>query len=241
MGDIEVVNAPEILAERGDSIRVPRVRFDDRGHVVDTAGWHWRLSQRGSGGLITLGSKEYIHPESPDTLPMMATLPDGHWIIDRGRATAPEPHEFRVTRVDLVGDTVVHHVFRYLPVRFAEGRLDRAAAFSARRYVTSKHPGGMIILANSTPADSATVHAAIRARMDWPEFQTPIEYYRTGDDGSGTGMRRMIPPGGSSSCGWRSQCRTSTHVMPGSGSMSREHTRCPSVSDGEVVERSPCE
>ena len=168
-----------------DTVPVPRVIFDAAGAVVDTIDWDSRPppDDNRAETVMVGGTRYYIPvPRSADR----SSMPVG---VDRLRVSGPSSttgaeDSFTVTRTRPGGDTVFHRRFSYQPQPYADVVLDRLAWRSARV------PGGGIPIVNGVlmprpaRADSAEAFRAIRAALDFPEYQPPVERVWVGEDGS---------------------------------------------------------
>ena len=170
--------------QQGDSIPVPRVLFDTDGTVVDTIGMMPGPPPRmvpppnysaNRFERITVGSGSHLVPDPPTELPMWLALDDGHIVVDVRYATSQDAHTFAVTRINLAGDTVYHRTLGYRPERFTPEQLDSAASRGSRSMMPMGGP--------APPVDDAVVNA-LRAAMEFPEFQLPIRYPWLADDES---------------------------------------------------------
>ena len=172
-----------------DSVRVPRVRFDDQGAIVDTVGWYTRLYSRPElTETIDVGASEYIVRPPPLAEPLEIIVADGRIRIDRPLARTATGGVFRVAHLGFSDDTIYARTFRYTPVPYQEEQLDRLAGAAARPFA-----GPVLVLIQPGETrrmlrrqqDSAGAHAAIRRAMRYPEFQLPVGgASHLGSDGS---------------------------------------------------------
>ena len=85
------------------------------------------------------------------------------------------------TRIGFAGDTLYRREMRYTPIRYHPSELDSIAVRAARG------EGLPIAAAGGGGPDGepeAAVVNRIRAAMDYPEFQQPVERALAGEDGS---------------------------------------------------------
>jgi hypothetical protein len=88
-----------------------------------------------------------------------------------------------VTRLGFAKDTLYSRQFRYRPVRYSETFLDTIAWRSARI------PGGGYRIVGGMPQipalgpDSLDLFRVIRASLEFPEFQPPVQSHYLSDDG----------------------------------------------------------
>jgi len=124
-----------------DTVLFPRVLFDASGAVIDTAGWQPYLPRAAvPPAFVTAAGGRFQVPPAPNDEPLLATLDDGYAIVDRSRPTTAEPAAFRVTRLDLEGDTVFHRRIRYTPRSYDDAALDTLALRFARLSPTGAPP-----------------------------------------------------------------------------------------------------
>lgn len=183
IGDEEVSNAAALIVGGGDTLLVPRVRFDGNGHVTDTAGWYPVVRRLSSMESIRVGRNRYRMPQPPPDTPFDVSLPDGRWHVERPRADDPGATLAYISRLDLAGDTSFRRTYRYMPVPYSEAQLARSAARAAR-YAVEVDASGERVTLRPAPRDSGRAEAAIRARMDWPGYQPPFQGYRLAADGA---------------------------------------------------------
>ena len=178
-----------------ESTPVPRVVFDVTGVVVDTVGWDASPPPRmvpppdfqGRFEVAQLGTTRFTVPQPSTGLADWHPLHDGRIIFEQPVPTQPEA-SLIVTRLELDGDTVYSRVIHYDASPFTSEVLDSLAAQSAR------YPGGMNVIRNGLApseqpfADPLAVRA-IREKMNFPEYRTPIQYSWLGND-DGMWLRR---------------------------------------------------
>ena len=102
-----------------------------------------------------------------------------------------------VTRIGLHGDTIYTRDFRYSPAPYTSENLDSIAVWAARG-----EPGGMApyVPGQGPPSDWEVVARHLRAAMEFPEYQLPLEYPWLAQD-EGIWMRRT-EEGSSSTVRW---------------------------------------
>lgn len=183
--------APPSGVEPTDSIPVPFVLFDATGAVTDTIGWAgrppprmWRPPSEYSYEIrrIQVGGREQFVPSPPPGTPWWEPLTDGYLLIETPLAESREDGVLKVTRIGLHGDTVFHRAHRYVPRPYSEEDLDSIAAKGARG-----EAGGMLpfsIPGAPVPDNWRAIARALRPKMDFPEFQMPIQYTWAARDGS---------------------------------------------------------
>jgi hypothetical protein len=170
--------------EAGDTVQVPRVLFSLAGEIVDTVGFEPRPApEPSSREWIQFGSQRYSKPRPPSDRPLSVTTGDGRIWVDRAIATTADAAVFSVTRLDFAADTIYSRQLRYQPARYSETFLDTIAWRSARI------PGGGYRIVGGTPQipplnpDSLDLFRVIRASLEFPEFQPPVQSHYLSDDG----------------------------------------------------------
>ncbi len=153
-----------------DSTRIPRVRFEASGAVLDTVGWD--VVPVRTTTPVQVGSRRYTVPSEPGDVPLRLPFAGGEWVVQRPRARADTTSRIRITRLDLAGDTVVAREYRYEPRRYPDQLLDSLALQSYSRSAFQGAP----------QADA--VRRAVRDAMDFHEFQPPILEGIVGSDGT---------------------------------------------------------
>jgi len=190
-----------------DTVQVPRVLFDPSGEVVDTIAWdRYPPPEHPEPEWVERGPTRYYVPPWPGDKPLELNEPSGRWVVERARAEQGEAPFIRILRLSEPGDTIYSRVFTYTPKPYSAEVLDSIAWRSARI------PGGSYSTVTGprpTPpgVDINDVHGAIRAAMNFPEFQTGVERPLAGKDGtlwllredSGGPLRRwlIVKPDGS--------------------------------------------
>lgn len=167
-----------------DTVAVPRVRFDATGAVVDTVGWDTRPPPDDSRTeSVMVGGVRYYVPRPPPAERLVLPLGIDRVRVSRPVAVTGVTESFAVTRVTPGGDTVFHRRFRYQPRPYDASVLDGLAWGSART------PGGGIPIVNGVlmprPVrdDSMDAFNAIRAALEFPDYQPPIQRVWVGEDG----------------------------------------------------------
>ncbi len=181
--------------EPTDSIPWPLVSFAPSGEVVDTLGWvpkppprMWRPPWEADVDyrMVDIAGRRLMVPRPPTTLPMWYSVGTDRLIVETPAPATGASGAMTVTRVALEGDTLFHQVLAYTPVPYVDADLDSIAARAARG-----GPGGMAPFNPdaSTPDDWEVVANRLRAEMDFPEFQLPLESSWPTPDG-GVWLRR---------------------------------------------------
>jgi hypothetical protein len=168
-----------------DTVVPPRVLFTADGTPIDTIGWDQPRIPRPSAPLtwVEVGSTRYLPPRPPAPDPLWITLADGHAIVEMPVPVDGEVAHFTVARIGLAGDTIYHRRFRYRPRRYDAALLDSLVWRSVRR------PGGGVPIIDGipvprpVPADSMGAFEKIRASIDFPEFQRPVQRASARADG----------------------------------------------------------
>jgi hypothetical protein len=152
-----------------DSIRVPVVRFDLRGEVIDTTGW--QHIQMGSGsGIVRVGGSVLIVPDALNQRPLLANAGPMTFVVERASATRANTGEFTVRRTDSRGALSREARFRYTP---------RAVSQSFRDSIIAER------LSTLPPsANRAVLEPALRAALPSAAFHPPIVDVVGGLDGS---------------------------------------------------------
>jgi hypothetical protein len=180
-------------AVTGDE-RVPRVRFDVSGEVIDTVGWTPGPPPRmvpppgygeGRTRSITVGGERYMVPEPPTELADWLPLADGYFVVQLPSPSGPEDGALMVTRVANAGDTVYHRVLTYQPRPYTEAELDSIAARQPRAW-----RDGVEV----TKQVDATALTALRAAMDYPRYRRAVQYPWVAND-EALWLRRATEPG----------------------------------------------
>lgn len=167
-------NDPATGVQAGDSIPVPRVRFDAAGSILDTIGWAPtpppRLvppaAHRPERQRITFAGREYTVPEPPSELPRWHDLDDGYISVEVPYATTPDAGTITVSRIGLTNDTVYSRVLNYQPQPFTAAQLDSAALRGAR--------GPMMLSGPAQAAPAPELVSVMRTALRFPEFSLPV-------------------------------------------------------------------
>lgn len=167
-----------------DSLRLPRVRFDLDGEVVDTVGWYPVVGEGRMPEIIQVGQSEYLVPPPPSSGPLLVLQPDGYVVIDR--VVPGTPDALRITRFGHAGDTVRTGLFSYVPKPFPQAVLDTAVALhigSGGMVIYGSSAGGVMI--SQRPEDSAAARARLAEAIDFPPLQPPVSgtWLSTSDGG----------------------------------------------------------
>ena len=206
-------------AQPDTSARVPIVRFDAFGNVIDTIGWTGRPPPRmwtanataefqSSIRYADIGGRRKVVPTPPMARPWLEAMTDGYLLVDTPLAETQGEGVITVTRFGLDEDTVYHRVLRYEPDRYSAAELDTIAARAARR-----EPGGMLPVETqfagrtaAVPDDWEVIARALRAEMRFPEFKLPLRtvwvaqdqsvWLRRDDGDAATARWIVLDPGG---------------------------------------------
>lgn len=180
---------------KGDTVQVPFVLLDFDGRALDTLGLVRRPPPDASPTrYVQIGSQRATVPRPPNVDPLSELLADGRIVVDRPVATDPERATFTVTRLTFAGDTVYSHTFAYRPEGYGDALLDSIAARRARA------PAGAVRIENGqmvppdVPADQEGAMRAIRAALDFPPFQPPVQGASVGADQSLWLRREEVDP-----------------------------------------------
>jgi hypothetical protein len=180
----ELVPPPASLS---DTVRVPRVRYDLSGQVVDTATTYMVVMSSADQQLVEVGSSQFLLPSPPSAAPLSVHRVDGSFVVERSLPTDASGGTFRLSRLDLDDDTIFSRTYGYAPIRYPGALLDAMAARAARPGipVLTVRRDGSTQARERHAADSANGAAAIRRNMGFPEFQPPIQgVTHAGEDGS---------------------------------------------------------
>jgi hypothetical protein len=169
IGSEEGQNLGAATAQPPDSFRIPVVRFDRTGSVVDTIAWQWTSFPRriathaGLPGVITVNSGIV---ESP------VRVHDHNWsFVFRWHDDAQDTGVLELVKVGSSSDTVYRRLLRYdlnrIPASYGDSIV--------RRY------GDM---ASRMNGDRGVVEEAVRGAMRLPRSFPPFTDYRIGSDGS---------------------------------------------------------
>lgn len=181
---------PGLVSGPSDLIPVPVVRFSVAGEVLDTIGWTprpppglWRpaAEERGAGQAVAVAGRNHAVPEPPNDWVELLQLADGYIIVERPTPASEDGGRVTATRVGLAGDTVYRREMGYLPPRYLTSDLDSIAARATRGEGLS-----FAVVGGSPPPieNPEAVTNRIRAAMQYPEFQMPIERAIATDDAS---------------------------------------------------------
>jgi hypothetical protein len=163
-----------------DPIRIPQIRFDLRGQVIDTIGWSIQpppqvpAMARPEPETFEFRSVPYRVPVGPIDAPIRISpgLFDDSILVERPTPATGEIATFRVTHVRAAGDTVYDRELSYTPVAYSTEQLDRMAWDE----VVRGHSMLGTLGAPGTPeADSVDHFREVRRRMDLPPYQPPIQ------------------------------------------------------------------
>lgn len=167
-----------------DTIRLPRVRFDADGEVVDTAGWYPLVRDDAEIEIVDVGQSRYLVPRPPPTGPLLVLLADGYVVVER---TVPAAEAtLRLTRFTHAGDTVRSREFTYRPKPFPQAVLDTAITrhIGVAPNVMYGTPAGGVMIPQ-LPQDSAAARARLEREISFPELQPPVsDRYVVSSDGA---------------------------------------------------------
>lgn len=156
-----------------DTVDIPRIRFSADGEIVDTADSYPLARFTGTIETASVGRSTYRMPVPPATTPLRVLHADGRLRIDRSLADSLAA--IRIVRFSPRGDSLSSRLLGYRPQGFPAAVLDAEARDAAHV------EGSMSVLTpdgidrwERLAEDSSAARAEIRARMDWPEFQSPV-------------------------------------------------------------------
>jgi len=165
---------PSILSPvlaRGLVTRVPFLRINRSGQVFDTLLWIG-VSPHQTAVVKTVGNgpASYLSQFIRDRA-LVSISPSGDYVLvaDRAPPEGPQPQEFIVRRVGILGDTVAQVNVRYVPVATTEKYLD---ALLASRRMEGRLFGGRVD------------EGEYRRAMWKPRYLPPLESLWAGIDGS---------------------------------------------------------
>jgi len=139
-------------------------------------------SASSSQRAIVQVDRRQLVPSPPSGLPWWMPLSDGYLLIETPLAETQGDGVLTVTRFGLVGDTLFSRALHYEPVPYSAAALDSIAARAARG-----EPGGMLPFFTPgapVPPDWEVIARSLRAEIDFPKFQMPIQYPWAARDGS---------------------------------------------------------
>lgn len=180
---------PQLVSSPNELIPVPVARFSTSGEVLDTIGWIerpppgiWRPAseERGMPRGVEVGGRQHMLPEPPFDWVELVQLSDGYVVVERPTPQARNDGHIVATRIGFSGDTLYRRELRYTPIRYTASELDSIAVAAARG---EGFPIAAMGGSATEEVDDAVVNR-IRAAMDYPEFQQPIEEALAGEDGS---------------------------------------------------------
>lgn len=167
-----------------DTVMIPRVLFSLSGEIVDTVGFDARPAPEPfTMEWIAFAGQRYTKPRPPSSTPIAVTTGDGRIIVERDVATTSDAAFFKVIRLGFAKDTIYSRQFRYRPVRYSETFLDTIAWRSVRT------PGGGYRIVNGVPQfpalapDSLDLFRMVRAAIEFPQFQPPVQSHYLSNDG----------------------------------------------------------
>ena len=176
-----LISHAEVIAGRNiaearpatDTVRVPRVRYALTGGVVDTGGVE-TFPPLGPAYMpvrtrrVSVGDAQFTVPSPPGDEPLNASFPDGNVRVDAHRASSERGATFLVTRFRLDGAIAHQLTFRYAPGRYEGAVLDTIAMRPVVR----------------SPRGSDAAFRAVRAALEFPEFQAPAYRLFAAEDGA---------------------------------------------------------
>lgn len=157
-----------------DTLTNPEVEWDASGRVVDTVALYAAPHVGSLGDYLTIDGQVYDVPSPPSDRPLRLLLPDGQIVVDRSVATSSAFDSLSVTRTSFSGDTLFHQSFRYRPVGYPPEVLDNLASENAWPALT---------WAGSGAEPSLEAERAIRAKMEFPAWQPPVQDALVGASG----------------------------------------------------------
>lgn len=168
-----------------DTVAVPRVLFDVHGTVIDTIGFTPRPpSEPFAPEFIEIGSQRYALPRPPRDEQIEITFQDSRIVITRDAPATADATTFSVTRLGFSGDTILHRTYTYTPKPYSDAVLDTFAMRSLRA------PNGIVAMIGGVmarpepPDDPDAARGVIRARMNFPAYQPPVQQHFAAADRS---------------------------------------------------------
>jgi hypothetical protein len=167
-----------------DTVRAPILLFKTGNARLDTIGWspippddvptvppvlsrgadgrtHYGIIREVDGVVYTVPGKPWVHY-------LHEPLPDGTVIVNRLPATSDGPATFEVVRFDLAGKLTQRLRFTYKPRRYEGPVLDSLAMRAATK----------------NGETNMAAFRAVRAAMQFPEFQSPVFAVLVASDGA---------------------------------------------------------
>jgi len=146
-----------------DTVRVPRVRYSLTGGVVDTVGVEafpplGPVYAPDRNRRVIVGGGQFTVPFPPGDEPINASFPDGNVRVDARRPSNERDGTFLVTRFALDGAIAFQLAFHFAPRRYEGAILDTIAMRPVVR----------------SPRGSDAAFRAVRAALEFPEFQAPV-------------------------------------------------------------------
>ena len=153
-----------------DTIRIPVVRMDTTGAVIDTIRYQrWAFPQ---SNRAEVGGRSLPVPAAPATDEIVTDAPGGGlFTVERPLATTAASGEFTVTRATAAGDTLYSRSFHYRPHPWSAAAIDSLIA---------SRDGTL----ESMAVDIQAGREAMRKAISLPDFQPGIRSATAGSDGS---------------------------------------------------------
>jgi hypothetical protein len=165
-----------------DTVRVPRVRWNLAGEIIDTLEWK-SFPPPGSRGSpasplrLRVGDRHYPLPQPhPRDLPRIELF-DGYLSLESAPPSGTDTASFQVIRTTFSGDTVYRQAFVYRPKEYHDSVLDALAwqvAWIPGRSARMTGAGTDPAVPPRRPEDSMAVWRALRNTMEFPRFQPPV-------------------------------------------------------------------
>lgn len=164
-----------------DTVQVPLVLFEPTGEVADTIGWEGYPPPvpRPFKEVEFRGTKFRV-PRPPSDQTETVRLAETYWMVERPVAESPDVGFFHVTRLTYGQDTLWSSRYQYRPKEYSSEALD-LLAFGGTPTPAVFSPSGMGVPTGGT---LRALQKEIRAAMDFPRFQPPIQRFKAGKDGT---------------------------------------------------------
>lgn len=179
LADGSVLVIPPGPRETRAVTRIPLIRADRSGTVIDTVDW---LSLRNRALVFPVGAGSMTTQQPWSDAPLTATATNGTGIVTVRRQMTGSRPTFTVTRYRASGAHVYTRTFQAAPVPFPREWADQWAESLARGIV--RQSGGQ----------AETVAAAIRRGLYIPRYLPPVNDAVAGQDGT-VWLRRESRPG----------------------------------------------
>lgn len=171
MSDGSALATPSLAGMSLERGRVPLLRLDRQGRVLDTLAWrstaHTALMLEARNTSIVSSFQPFRAALLTDVDPSGSTLV----LVERPVAVGPGRAQFRVTRLAAGGDTVFSRRYHYTPRPVTRDLADSLVSMAARD------------VRQAYPSQQAA-EAAVRAALYLPRFQPPVTAVVAGSDGT---------------------------------------------------------